>query len=80
MQPAFHFHPPIVLIREIHGRRKVLNIGGGGGKVQNIAGCKLIGASVPKSVPNNYISHTEYRYNSKIKKKNEKYTFRNTFK
>ena len=29
--------------------------GGGGGKL--FAGCKMIGASHPQSVPNNYISH-----------------------
>ena len=59
--------------RTFHKRRKVLNIGGGGegaGKVQNIggprggklfAGCKLIGAPAPISVPNNYIFHIENR-------------------
>ena len=56
-----------------HRRRKVLNIwgrgggggwgqdseywGGGGGKLY--AGCKLIGAPAPQSVPNKYICHTE---------------------
>ena len=42
--------------------------GGGGDKVQNIGGpkgaklfadCKLIGATAPQSVPNNYNSHSE---------------------
>ena len=47
-----------------HRHRKVLNMVGG--KFQNIggegvgegvAGCKLIGAPAPQSVPDNYISH-----------------------
>ena len=68
------------------GRFRIL--GGGEGMVQNIwggggggargaklfAGCKLIGAPVPKSVPNNYISHIENRYYSKIKNRIENYT------
>ena len=62
---------PLQVFTSFHRRRKVLNIGGprfrilgggggggqgGGGKLYT--GCKLIGATAPKSVPNNYIFNT----------------------
>ena len=42
-------------------RGKVQNIEGPMGGAKLFAGCKLIGAPAPKSVPNNYMSHTESR-------------------
>ena len=72
-------------MNNIHRRRKVLNIGGGGQGLniggprgaKLFAGCKLIGAPAPNQCQ--IISFLTLKTDNKTKLRIEKYTFRNTF-